>query len=212
MNPKVEWFLKRPPYQRALMLLGVVLLVVALFAWLLILPERDDLVRFEKKNADLQKQIDKDSRVAANLPIYKAEYEKMLEKLDSALTELPNGKEIPTLLTSISSTAKANGLDVLTFKPSEEVPKGFYAEVPVMLKLEGTFHEVANFFYKVGSLPRIVNVNNVKIGVKRASAKDSTAVTLTVDCLATTFRFIENTAETAGAGKGAPAARNGRAK
>jgi len=190
MNPKVEWLLKRPLYQRVLMLLGVVLILVASYVWLMIVPQQEELSQLAKQNADLQIKLDADRRVAANLPIYKAEYEKMLQKLDNALAQLPNNKEIPTLLTSISSSAKANGLDVLTFKPDPEVPKGFYAEVPVTLKLEGSFHNVASFFYKVGTLPRIVNISNVKIGVKKSATGGP--VRLSIDCLATTFRFIEN--------------------
>lgn len=205
MNPKIEKILKLPRYQRGLILLGIVCVIVGLFVWLIVMPQQEELSRLAHQQADLKVKIEADRRVAANLPVYKAELEKMTARLNQALTELPNDKEIPTLLTSISSTAKSNGLEVLTFKPGEEVPKGFYAEVPVTLKLQGTFHQLATFFYKVGTLPRIVNIGNVKIGTKSSNKDNSGATRLSVDCQATTFRFIEGadakTAATGGKGK-----------
>ena len=198
MNPRVEWVLKRPRYQRVLMLVGVIAFILGLFVWLLFLPKQQEYTMLLSQSSSLQVKLDSDRRIAANLPKFKAEYENMLAQLDQALTELPNGREIPKLITSISSRAKASGLDVLSFRPGSEVPQGFYAEVPVSLKVEGSFHQVANFFYAVGTLPRIVNINNVKIGVK--SGQNASNNTLSVDCLATTFRFIENTANKASAG------------
>ncbi|NIR47567.1 type 4a pilus biogenesis protein PilO, partial [candidate division KSB1 bacterium] len=67
------------------------------------------------------------------------------------------------LLTSISSLAKDQGLEILRFRPLGEQPKGFYAEVPVQMSLVGSFHDVVMFFDKVGKLPRIVNINNLNI-------------------------------------------------
>jgi type IV pilus assembly protein PilO len=137
----------------------------------------------------LQTKLEQDRRIARDLPKFEAEYQRMKLQLDEALTQLPNEKEIPTLLTNIASLAKEQGLDVLRFKPSGEVPKGFYAEVPVELKLSGSFHQLVLFFQSVGDLPRIVNLGNLAIG--GAKATDGRTV-LAVDCLATTFRFIES--------------------
>lgn len=198
MNPKVEWFLKRPRYQRVLMLFGVLLVIVAIFAYLLYMPLMDEHKRLVGQSDSLQSKLVNDRRIAANLPVFKAEYEKMEERLEIALTELPNNKEIPTLLTSIASSAKENGLNVLFFKPGAETPRGFYAEVPVALKLTGSFHQVASFFYAVGSLPRIVNISNVKLG----GAEDlGGRLILKVDCLATTFRFLSQAEQQANANK-----------
>ena len=198
MNPKVEMILKRPAYQRLLMLLALLLLIVALFVWGVFLPQIETYSALQKQSADLQVKLDSDRRRADNLPRFKAEYDKMLAQLDEALKQLPNGSEIPELLTSISSRAKESGLNVLSFRPGVEKPIGFYAEVPVSLKFEGTFHQVANFFYAVSQLPRIVNINNVKIGMK--SGDKSEANILSVDCLAITFRFLESSVVQPGAG------------
>jgi len=189
MDPRVEKILKLPTYQRVLILLVLMCLLAAGFYFLLYQSQLEAYSQQEDKLEKVTAKLVENRRIAANLPMFKAEYEKLKLQLDKALTELPDKKEIPTLLTSIGDLAREQGLDVLRFKPSGEINKGFYAEVPVDLKLTGSFHDVAMFFDSVGNLPRIVNIG----GLKMAGAKvvdDRT--TLSVDCRATTFRFIES--------------------
>ncbi|OHB33610.1 MAG: hypothetical protein A2X84_14120 [Desulfuromonadaceae bacterium GWC2_58_13] len=188
MDPRLEKVLKLPAYQRGLILLAFMLAIAGLFVYLLYLPLQEEYAGLEKKNNSLQDKLQEDQRIADNLPKFKAEFEKMEVLLGDALKELPNDKEIPNLLTSITSMAKESGLEVIRFKPGGERPKGFYAEVPVELKLVGSYHEVALFSDAVGKLPRIVNLNNLSLG----NPKDVGGRTvLSIDCLATTFRFIE---------------------
>ena len=191
MNPQVEKVLRLPAYQRVLLLCLVLALVVAGFVYLLYLPQQQAYQDLQRRYDTQESRLEQDRRIAQNLPMFKAEYEKMQKQLNAALAELPNSKEIPSLLTSISSLAKDNGLAVQRFKPGNERPRGFYAEVPVDLNLVGTFTEVTSFFYAVGQLPRIVNISNVTMG----GAKNEGGNTLlTVSCLATTFRFLEESA------------------
>lgn len=189
MNPRVEKLLKLPAYQRGLILGVVLLLIIGGFVYSLYLPKHEEYRQLLETGATLQAKLEQDRRIADDLPKFEAEYQRMQQQLEEALTQLPNEKEIPTLLTNIASLAKDQGLEVLRFKPGGEVPKGFYAEVPVELKLSGSFHQVALFFQSVGELPRIVNMGNLTMG----SAKTTEGrTTLSVDCLATTFRFIES--------------------
>jgi len=188
MHPTIEKIFNWPLYQRALLLSGVVALILAGFVYFVYLEKHKDYVKLEEtKNTRLAK-LQEDQRIADNLPKFKSEYESMKRKLDRALAELPNKKEIPTLLTSIASLAKDNGLDVLRFKPGKEKSQGFYAEVPVSLKLVGSYHEVAMFVYDVSNLARIVNINNLKLGSPKLQGGRNL---LSIECLATTFRFIE---------------------
>lgn len=190
MNPRVEKFLKLPAYQRGLILCLILLLIVGAFVNFLYLPKHEEYQQVLENGATLQAKLEQDRRIARDLPKFEAEYQRMQQQLNEALTQLPNEKEIPTLLTNIASLAKDQGLDVLRFKPGGEIARGFYAEVPVELKLSGSFHQIALFFQSVGDLPRIVNMGNLTMG----GAKTTDGRTLlTVDCLATTFRFIEST-------------------
>lgn len=143
----------------------------------------------DSKYSKLESKLQEDRRIASNLPKFKAEFEKLQEQLNDALAELPNKKEIPSLLTSIAGLAKEDGLEVLSFKPKGEIKKGFYAEVPVELELRGAYHEVAMFFYDVGQLARIVNINNLQMGKAKMVAGRNV---LSIKCLATTFMFVEN--------------------
>jgi type IV pilus assembly protein PilO len=195
LNPNVEKLLKLPAYQRLMILLGALALIVGLLVYLFYLPLQEEYGRLKKQNAALQVKVEEDTRIASNLPAFKAEYQKMEQQLESALSELPNDREIPTLLTSIASMAKDNGLEVLRFKPGKENPKGFYAEVPVELKLVGSFHQVAMFYQAVSNLSRIVNIGNLNIAVSNGKSNETL---LSVECLATTFRFLEESTTTGG--------------
>ncbi|BCR04681.1 type IV pilus assembly protein PilO [Desulfuromonas versatilis] len=188
MNPRLEKVLKLPAYQRILILVGIMLLIAGLFVYLVYLPMGEEYSQLQERNRTLEAKLQEDRRIANNLPKFRAEYEKMKEQLDAALSELPNEKEIPTLLTSIASLAKENGLDVLKFQPNSEVSKGFYAEVPVTLRLAGSYHEVGLFSDAISRLPRIVNLNNLSLSTPKS---EDGRTQLSVDVLATTFRFIE---------------------
>ncbi len=188
MHPIVEKTLKLPNKQKIALLGFILVLEAALFFYLVQQPKYTELKELQVKVKDLQNQIQENKRIADNLPRYKKEYEQLQKELASALTELPNQKEIPSLLTSITSEGKGAGLDFLLFRPKPEEPKDFYAAVPVDISVAGSFYNVANFFVAVAKLPRIVNINNVTVSdIKDVGGKTM----LKVNCLATTFRFLE---------------------
>lgn len=189
MDPRVEKVLKLPLYVRGLILGALVVLVAVGYYFSLYTPKVEEFRRLQQEYGTLEAKLIQDRRIANNLPKFKAEYERMQEQLGQALSELPNKKEIPTLLTSISSLAKDEGLEILRFQPVKEVSKGFYAEVPVKMKLVGSYHEVATFFDQVGKLSRIVNISNLSI---RGAKKVDGATKVQIECLATTFRFVES--------------------
>ncbi|MEJ2202267.1 MAG: type 4a pilus biogenesis protein PilO [Desulfuromonadaceae bacterium] len=189
MHPHLEKMLKLPAYQRGLLLLLLLLVIVGAFVYSLYLPLQKEHAQLVKKDQSLQAKLEEDQRIADNLPKFKAEYEKMEALLEVALKELPNDKEIPNLLTSVTALAKENGLDVIRFKPGGENPKGFYAEVPVDLKLVGSYHEVAMFADAISKMKRIVNLSKLSL---KGPKSESGRVVLSVDCLATTFRFLED--------------------
>ncbi len=188
MDARVEKVLNLPAYQRVLMLLVLVGGLAAAFYFLIYQGQLDEFEKTKGRKESVQTQLNKNRNIAKNLPIYRAEYEQLQEKLASALDELPDQKEIPSLLSNIADLARGQGLDVLRFKPQGESPQGFYAEVPVELKLAGSFHDVALFFDAVGKMTRIVNIKDLKIG----GAKEAEGRTvLNVDCRAITYRFVE---------------------
>ncbi len=188
MNPQVEKILKLPTKQKILIVALVVIVEAAALVWFLYLPKHNELNALKVELTKLQTEIDDKTRIANNLPRLQKEYDQLNVELAQALTELPNSKEIPSLLTSITTVGKNAGLDFLVFKPRAEVPKDFYAEVPVDITVSGSYFSVANFFAAVANLPRIVNISNVAFSdIKNVNNRMMTKVT----CLATTFRFLD---------------------
>jgi type IV pilus assembly protein PilO len=188
MDPNVEKILKLPTKQKIIILLLVSVIEAAALVWFLYLPKHQELDGLKTELAKLQVEINEKTRIANNLPKLQAEYNQLNQELAQALTELPNSKEIPSLLSSITTLGKSSGLDFLTFRPKPEVPKDFYADVPVDIIVSGSYFSVANFFAAVANLPRIVNISNVAFSdIKNVNNRMMTKVT----CLATTFRFLD---------------------
>src|SRR6185369_3088099 len=121
MDPQVEKILKLPTKQKLIILAVVVLLEAAAMVWFLYIPKYQEHTKVKAELAKLQTEIDEKTRIANNLPKLKAEYEQLNRELAQALTELPNSKEIPSLLTNITTLGKNAGLDFLVFRPKGEV-------------------------------------------------------------------------------------------
>ena len=127
--------------------------------------------------------------MAGNEEAVKAEIEALERKLEVALRQLPDSKELPVLLTDITSLGKNAGLDFKAFRPQEELRRDFYAEVPIEIEFVGDFHDVASFFDEVSRLPRIVNIGELDVSISDESAMNTT---LLVKGSATTFRFLDD--------------------
>jgi type IV pilus assembly protein PilO len=190
MNPQVEKILKLPTKQKIMLLVLLVIVEAASLVYFLYIPKNKELTGLKVELSKLQTEIEEKTRIANNLPRLQREYEQLNVELAQALTELPNAKEIPSLLTSITSVGKNAGLDFLIFRPKGEGIRDFYAEVPVDITVHGSYFSVANFFAAVANLPRIVNISNVSFAeIKSVNNRMMTKVT----CLATTFRFLDKT-------------------
>lgn len=141
-----------------------------------------------ERRTDLRTQIEVEQNLVKNLAAYRIEVADLEVQLRRALQELPDKKEIPDLLKSISSLATQAGLEEALFRPVPEVFREFYAEVPVAIAVQGTFHQVATFFYEVGRLSRIVNINQIAIREPVVAAE---GIRIKAECTATTFRYLD---------------------
>jgi type IV pilus assembly protein PilO len=106
MDPNIEKILKLPNKQKLALLAMIVLLEGAAFYYGLYQPKYKQLKDLTRQVEDLHNQVVENKKVADNLPRYKKEYEQLQKELEGALTELPNQKEIPSLLTSITNVGK----------------------------------------------------------------------------------------------------------
>jgi type IV pilus assembly protein PilO len=138
------------------------------------------------KEKELKEEFETKMRKAANLDGYKAQMEEMERSFGAMLRQLPGKTEIAELLVDISQAGLANGLEFELFKPEEEVPAEFYAELPIKIKVTGDYHDFGNFVSDVAALPRIVTLHNINISPQQEN-KDE----LIMEATAKTYRYME---------------------
>ena len=161
------------------------------FVWFFYLPQTEKIAKLNRDLKTAQGKLTRLKGVEQNLRAFKKEFKETEEKFREALKFLPNKEEIPALLTSISNLGAQSGLEFLLFQPGKEVPRNFYAEIPVRLEVTGPYHNVATFFDQVSRLSRIVNIGDVTMSEKTAAKTQADVVILKTACTATTYKFIE---------------------
>ncbi len=136
---------------------------------------------------ELEAQHAKKTRMVAQLEALRKEVKELDAKLKEAVAQLPDQKEIPDLLSTVSSLGRESGLEILLFRQRPEVLADFYAEVPVEMLMKGTYAQLTEFFDKVGRLNRIVNVKDISM---KSPVVSEGRVVLSTSCIAVTFRFL----------------------
>jgi len=187
----------------------VLLFLVMTGAFIYAYPIRSqmpDLDLERRKEQDLQATFDERQRKAANFEAYKAQLKEMERSFGAMLRQLPGKTEVPSLLVDISQVGLAAGLQEKLFQPAPEVHKDFYAELPIKIRLTGSYHQFGNFVSGIAALPRIVTLHDITIAPE---AKDSGYDQLTLDVTAKTYRYLDEAeapAPTKGKGAKAPGA------
>ena len=161
------------------------------FVWFFYMPQTEKISRLTQDLKSAQDKLSRLKNVEQNLRAFKKEFKETDEKFKEALKLLPDKEEIPTLLASISNLGAQSGLEFLLFQPQREVPRNFYAEIPLKLEVTGPYHNVATFFDKVSRLSRIVNIGDVTMTEMKAAKTQADVVVLKTGCTATTYKFIE---------------------
>ena len=189
MNDLLDRFLDLPARQRILLLVGGVVLIFAAYANFLYWPRNAAIDEKERLHEELRQDRNRKAALVANLDRAREEVAKLNGDLRAAIAQLPDTKEIPDLLSNISSLGRESGLEIIQFKQRPEQYEEFYAAVPVDILVRGAYNQVAAFFEKVSHMARIVNVTNVAI--KSPSRVEGDTVTLDTSCAAVTFRFLD---------------------
>ena len=184
---RLEQLAKLPPAARYGLIGGCAVLVALGYFLLVYRDTSERLDRLQAQEFELQRRLTEVRSVAANLHEFEEEIARLELKLSKVLRQLPDKKELEVLLTDISNLGKKSGIEIKSFKRLEEVEQGFYAEVPISIELEGGYHDVARFFDMLSKLPRIVNMEKLKIGVASENLQETR---LRVEGTATTYRFV----------------------
>lgn len=173
-----------------LMVYGIVLGLLGLGYWyLLYSPKSIALAEKSERAESLRIEEQKKSKMASQLDRYRQEVKELDAQLKKALAQLPDQKEIPDLLSTVSSVGRDSGLDIVLFRQRPEAYHDFYAEVPVEMLMRGNYAQVTRFLENVSELNRIVNITD--ISMKSPVIKDGKVV-LDTSCTAVTFRFLSD--------------------
>lgn len=166
-----------------------VLAAVAMVYFLAWKPNKPDLDAARAEELTLLDTFTSKARKAANLDAYKAQLEEIERSFGAMLRKLPNKTEVPNLLTDISQQGAGAGLDQKLFQPSAQVNKDFYAELPIRMRLTGSFHAIGAFVSGIAALPRIVTLHDVEIApIGNNKGVDQ----LQLDVTAKTYRYLDD--------------------
>ena len=171
--------------QRLLISIGVLVLLIGAFVFLSFYPKHTETAKLKKDYQKLEKGLIAAKKAAGDQKGYQKKMEDAQIEFERAKKKLPEKKDIPRLLSDISSSGKDAGLEFLLFKPLPEAPKAFFAEIPIQMTVSGPFHNVAVFFDKISKLSRIVNIKALEMTSEDNYSRLNTA------CTAVTYRFVE---------------------
>ena len=168
-------------------LILAILLVVAtgLGAWFGWVPQLEALDAAREEEVRLKEDWLNKKRQAVNLDAHRKQLEEINRTFGALLKQLPNASEVEKLLVDINQAGVGQGLQFDLFQPGAEVRMDFYAELPIKIRLSGTYHELGAFAGDVAKLSRIVTLNDLDISV----GKDSI---LTLNTVAKTFRYLDD--------------------
>jgi type IV pilus assembly protein PilO len=193
-SPFLEKIEKMRMVYRVLILVGSIVLLGGLFVWLVVLPKTSEIASSRKEIVTLNQRLNQARIRARNLKKFEAEQAAVTAQFQEALKLLPDKREIPSLLRTITQLGTDSNLDFLLFSPNNEKASNFYIEIPVAIKVRGTYHNVASFFDKVGRMERIVNILDVSMKPEKPLS-----TSLITTCNAVTYRFKGTNNATTGA-------------
>ena len=164
------------------------LVLTGLGIYLLVWNEqRPRLQQFAAEEQTLKQEFHDKHAKAVNLEVYKQQLKDIERSFGALLRQLPGKTEVPSLLVDISQTGLAAGLQEKLFQPQPEVKKDFYAELPIKIRLSGSYHQFGEFVSGIAALPRIVTLHDIDIKSDSKDAYDQLSLELT----AKTYRYMD---------------------
>jgi type IV pilus assembly protein PilO len=191
IEPFFERVEKLSKLQRILISSIFFLLIVGVFAYFLYWPKFEKINSLSKELEKLENELSIAKKNAADLKKFQAQMKEAEAQFKLAMKKLPEKEEIPSLLSSISTSGQEVGLEFLLFEPKPEKNKEFYAEIPVAMNIKGDYHNLAIFFDQVARLSRIVNIENIQM----SPAKGESNTELNTKCTAVTYKFVDTPPE-----------------
>lgn len=171
---------------KAVIFVAFILLPCVGFYFLSFATKAEEIEGLEVQKEKLSETVAKGQQAQKNLEKIKLEIVETEKKFAKAAIVLPKTKEIPDLLRNISDLGKEAGLDFISFKPGSEIPREFYAIIPVDIQIKGPYHNLGYFLDRVSKLERIVSTNNISMGGPKKSGGE---LLLSSKCRLETYRY-----------------------
>jgi type IV pilus assembly protein PilO len=175
------------PVRAGAVALAFVLLSVLGIYMLVWNEQRPELQRHQEEEQRLRQEYHDKHAKAVNLEIYKQQLKDIERSFGALLRQLPGKTEVPSLLIDISQTGLAAGLQEKLFQPEAEQRKDFYAELPIKIRLTGSYHQFGEFVSGIAALPRIVTLHDIDVKSDNKDAYDQLSLELT----AKTYRYLD---------------------
>lgn len=176
------------PVKIALIVIVCVLVAGGVY-WFDTQDQITELDKVTTEESGLKETLRIKAKKAANLDQLKQQLEEMRVDFKKLSRQLPNKTEVAALLVDISQTGLASGLEFELFKPLGENRQDFYAELPIQIKVKGTYHEFGAFVSGVAALPRIVTLHDILISP--ISGKKGGTTRLAMSATAKTYRYLD---------------------
>jgi type IV pilus assembly protein PilO len=187
------------PIRIGAVVIWLVLLTFILGYFFVWTNESPILTQYQNEEQSLRQEFRTKHAQAVNLSVYKQQLGDIERSFGALLRQLPGRTEVPNLLVEISQAGVGAGLSEKLFQPGTEVKKDFYAELPIRIRLSGSYHQFGQFVSGIAALPRIVTLHDIEIKPDGKSGFDS----LTLDLTAKTYRYLDEDELGGGAPKGA---------
>lgn len=190
MSALIDSILERPKGQKIAIWVGSVIVLILIFWQFIYGPVGSKKSALEKEVSELRSQVTTEQRMAANLDKFREEVKVLKGTKELAVRQLPAGRDLPGLLTSLETLAKDAGLDVLRVTPqADDELRDFYAEIPIEVELTGSFHQLVGFFDELSRMSRIVSVRGIQLS-EPSGYKEAGKVKIKVKCIISAYRQL----------------------
>ncbi len=177
---------KIPTTYTVIAVLAINALIFAAAYMTVFMPQQEQKASMASEYAKLKNDLDRVTVIKNNMNRYRQEYAQTRENLRAVLRQLPEKKDIPNLLRSVSTVGAESGTKIKYFEPKSIINKEFYGEMPLEMKFSGSFHNIGYFFDGIRKLERIIDIYSFSLDAKGSPVK----VTLEGTCMARTYVYV----------------------
>ncbi len=179
----LDALLRIPDWAKAGGLLALSGLLVGAFGWLVYWPHSRQVAEMESQIQTLKAQYQRKKRYVVHLPRLEKRYRRLRERMQQAQAQLPKRTEVARFLVEVTRAGRSEGLSFELVRPRKAIPKRFYAEWPVEIKVTGPFNALGHFLAATASLPRILSFGDITLS---RSGQE-----LVLKGLARTYRYLD---------------------